>query len=154
MRSRTVLLVVLCAGVATSPAVASGRVSLVITVKSVTVSSVHHEAAPKGTSKGDRYILRSQLRNVSRQFSKPAGAVVGRDSYTLTFTSATSWLMAGMTMLPGGTIRWSGQGRFRNDQLEGPLTVTGGSGAFAGARGTITGTSGATSINTYRLTLP
>jgi hypothetical protein len=146
------LALILAAVVAATAATASGATaptSIVITVKSVTTASIPTDKAPKGASKGDRVLLRDRLVNVSRQFGKPAGAVVGRDEGVLVLTSANSGTFDGVATLPGGTIRLHGVIRNGGESY----SVVGGSGRYAHARGTITVGSGKSPLNTYRLKL-
>jgi hypothetical protein len=133
---------------------ASARTSLVVRVKSVTVSARMHQTGGPTISKGDYWLNQSRLTNVVPQFGKRKGATVGTDTYKLLFTSETTWRMTGTTTLPGGTIRWLGEGRIQGDAYIGPIRVTGGTGAFAGASGTLTSTTGLSPLNTYRLVLP
>jgi hypothetical protein len=124
--------------------------AIVITVKSVTTASIPRDTLPKGASRGDRIIMRDRLVNVRAQFGKPAGAIVGRDEGILRLTSATTGTFDGIATLPGGTIRLHGIIR---DGIE-TFTVSGGSGKYANARGTIAIGSGKSPLNTYRISFP
>ncbi|HET6174623.1 MAG TPA: hypothetical protein VFD90_18600 [Gaiellales bacterium] len=142
------LVAVSVAGGATA-ASAAAPTSLVIKVKSVTTANIPTDKAPKGASKGDRVLVRDRLVNVSNQFGKPAGAVVGRDEGVLVLTSANSGTFDGVATLPGGTIR-----------LHGTITngiesygIAGGTGKYAHARGTIAIGPGKAPLNTYHLRL-
>jgi outer membrane receptor protein involved in Fe transport len=146
----TLPLVLAVAAVAgTTTATAAAPTSLVITVKSVTTASIPSDKAPKGASKGDKVLLRDRLVNVGKQFGKPAGAVVGRDEGVLVLTSATSGTFDGVTTLPGGTIHLHGV--IRNG-IE-TYSISGGTGRYAHARGTIVIGKGASPLNTYHLKL-
>jgi hypothetical protein len=123
--------------------------SLVITVKSVTTASIPSDKAPKGASKGDKVVLRDRLINVGSQFGKPAGAVVGRDEGVLVLTSATTGTFDGVTILPGGTIHLHGVIRSGGETY----SITGGTGRYAHAHGTIVIGKGKSPLNTYHLKL-
>jgi len=97
-------------------------------------------------------VLSDQLINVNAQFGQPMGSLVGSDRLNLAFTSAEAAVVQGRAILPGGTISLSG--RFNLAQTTISLTVTGGTGAFAGARGTFAQTQGNSPIDTYTLALP
>jgi hypothetical protein len=151
--ARTVLACALLAAGQVSAASATSSApgaALVITVKSVTTASIPRDTAPKGASKGDRIVMRDRLVNVRRQFGKPAGATVGRDEGVLVLNSPTSGTFEGVTTLPGGTIRLHGIVR---DGFE-TFTVTGGTGRYAHARGTISIGSGTSPLNVYRIGFP
>jgi hypothetical protein len=139
------------AAVATTAASAAAPAptSIVIKVKSVTTATIPTDKAPKGASKGDRVIVRDRLVNVTRQFGKPAGAVVGRDEGVVVLTSATTGTFEGVATLPDGTIRLHG---VVGNGIE-TYTVVGGTRRYAHARGTITVGSGKSPLNTYHLTL-
>ena len=75
--------------------------------------------------------------------------MVGRDEGVLVLTSATSGTFEGVTTLPGGTIRLHGS--IRNGIAT--YGVSGGTGKYAQARGTIVIGKGTSPLNTYHLTL-
>jgi hypothetical protein len=127
----------------------------VIQLLSTTTSEHLVDVAPKGASAGDRDQSTSQLRNAVAQFGKPKGAVVGSDSASQVLTSARSGTESGTTTLPGGVLKVKGVVRIlRGGGIAVP--VVGGSGRFAGAKGTmfVYGISGhpKLAINIYRLT--
>jgi Dirigent-like protein len=113
------------------------------------------DKAPKGRpSKGDVVHERTTLKNLVRQFGKPKGAVVGSDLAVVTFSSPSTANFVLTVKLPGGTLRCTSR---ITPAAESTLKVVGGTGAFAGARGTgvvraAPALKGA--YNTYRLTLP
>jgi hypothetical protein len=125
--------------------------SVVIRLKSVSVSESVKDQPPKGLSKGDVYSGRSRLLNVVPQFGKGAGVMVGSDVSTLTLTSRTTGIVSGVAALPGGTLRFKGTGRVGSND---PIPVVGGTGRFAGVHGTLVSGSGNSPLNTYKLTLP
>ena len=53
-------------------------------------------------------MVRDNLLNVSRQFGKNRGAVVGTDIGVMTMTSRTAARVVGYATLPGGRIRFHG----------------------------------------------
>jgi len=129
------------------------RTTMVIKVRPAgTTGAVEYESPPTGRSKGDRVVLSDQLINVNAQFGQPADSLVGSDRLNLAFTSAEAAVVQGRAILPGGTISLSG--RFNLAQTTISLTVTGGTGAFARARGTFAQTQGNSPIDTYTLALP
>jgi len=136
-----------------APAAAQAK-RVTISVTSILVSVRTTDLAPKGVvSRGDRKVYRNVLRNTARQFGKPKGARVGSDSGTLTFTSAHTARYTGTTRLPGGTLKVRGPVKVVGRQLQ--IAVTGGTGRYASARGTLTVGPGDTrALNVYRLVLP
>jgi len=140
----------LAAGHASAASPPARTAALVITVRSVTTASIPRDTPPKGASRGDRVVMRDRLVNVHRQFGKPAGAIVGRDEGVLVLSSPTSGTFDGVTTLPGGTMRLHGIIR---DGFE-TFTVTGGTGRYASARGTISIGSGTSPLNVYRIGFP
>ena len=63
----------------------------------------------------------------------------------------TAAMVMGVVSLPGGTIVYRGEGSLGSSK---PIPVVGGTGRFAGARGTLAVGGGTSPLNTYRLTLP
>lgn len=150
MPARLAALACLVAVAAVSSAAADAR-SLTIRVTSVTVSVTRHDVAPKSTSKGDTVAFRDRLLNAVKQFGKQRGALVGRDSGTLTFTGPHTATYAGKTTLPGGTLTVKGRIRVLADGGF-VIPVAGGSGKFAQASGTLTVAPGENHVlNTYSL---
>jgi hypothetical protein len=147
------VLVALVAIVAlTVPASTSAAGPATIALISITTSSTATDRAPKGPSRGDRYVTTSRLVNARRQFGARKGTVVGSDRGTITLTGPRSARVNVVATLPGGTIRVRGP---LDEQTNATLVVpvVGGTGAFAGARGTLTinGTE-KRAWNVYRLT--
>jgi hypothetical protein len=137
---------------AATPAASSPPAAVVITLKSISAGAAADDKPPKGVSKGDRLLLRSRLLNVRRQFGKPAGATVGRDQALIAMTSAKAGRIDGIATLPGGTIRFRGE--IGSGGVAGQLSVTGGTGRYVGARGTLIVGEGDSPLNTYHLRLP
>jgi hypothetical protein len=145
------LLALAASAAAAAPAAVSPTPAVVITVRSIETSSTPDDKPPSGPSKGDRFLLRDDLKNVARQFGRKAGAVVGSDAGLLTMTSKTEGRVVGFATLPGGRVRWHGVVHFKGANT--PFTVDGGTGRYAHARGTMVVGAGANPLNTYRLRL-
>ena len=109
-----------------------------IRVVSVTVGSkVMVDKAPRGIlSAGDTVWAKSSLRNERPQFGKPKGARVGSEVAIYTFESLAIGTVRVTTTFPGGTIRSSDRRAYEGCCAT-QSQVTGGTGAFAGARGTL-----------------
>lgn len=151
-------LAVLLLALPAQSALSSDSRTQTIRLVSITTSvSVVRDGAPKGEpNKGDVIRARSTLRNERAQFGKPKGAVVGSDVGTYTLLSATLGDVKVTVKLPGGTLRAAG--RIRDGVPNQTIRVTGGTGTFAGARGTLAtsplNASGNRALNVYRLQLP
>ena len=97
--------------------------------------------------------MRDTLSNAARQFGKRAGVVVGHDSGIIVRTGAKAGTIKGVATIPGGTIRF--QGTISLTSVPGPpLKVTGGTGKYAQATGTLVIGPGGFPLNTYKLILP
>jgi hypothetical protein len=121
---------------------------MVIRLVSDTTSVRGRDVAPKGPSVGDSVFSTSRLRNAVAQFGRARGAIVGSDRGTARLVSATRATVDGVASLPGGTLHFRGR-------LRSTIPVVGGTGRFAGARGTlrVTATSRRdTALNVYTLT--
>ena len=135
------------------PAATAAAATEEIRVISVTVSTVPHDIAPKGASKGDTIVYRDRLVNAIAQFGKKKGVVVGSDSGTMTFNGPHSATFKGTAVLPGGTLTLSGSVYTTSQGLVVP--VTGGTGAYKNVHGTLLVGNGSKRVpNTYRLTRP
>jgi len=105
---------------------------------------------------GDKVRAKNSLRNAVAQFGRPKGALVGSDLQTVTVTSLTPTRVrvTVSVTLPGGTLRAAGTVTSPKQALP----VIGGSGDFAGARGTTEVKSldadGDPALNIYRLRFP
>lgn len=132
---------------------AEGEKSLTIRLISTVASGRFEDRPPKGrTNKGDVTYVRSTLRNQVAQFGRSRGAVVGSDHAVSTLLSARTALAKVSVKLPGGTLRL--RGKVDITRTTGALSVVGGTGAFAGARGTCSVHDlQDSSINVYRLRL-
>jgi Dirigent-like protein len=157
MRIRPVLALTAFAALAV-PAVGQARTQeqLVIKVTSVSIGKpVEKDTPPKGASAGDTVVFTDKLVNAVTQFGKKAGIKVGGDRGTMTYTSARSATFLGTATLPGGTLTLKGSVVSTPDGKSFVIPVTGGTGRFAGAHGTVlVGPGTARSLNTYTLTIP
>jgi hypothetical protein len=145
-----------------STATAAHTHALVISVRSVETSAQSIDRAPKGMARGqftagDVLILHDRLINLTPQLGRPKGATVGADKVTLTFTSNTNAKVVGSATLPDGSVRFRGSvSRTAKGTLF--ISVIGGTGAYAGARGTVSepaaDSNPANARNTYRITVP
>jgi hypothetical protein len=136
---------------AAAPAVVTPKVVVVITVRSIATASVPDDRPPAGPSTGDRFLIRDQLLNVTRQFGKKAGAVVGTDAGVFTMTSKTQGTVVGLAVLPGGGIHFHGVIHLKGANAA--LAVDGGTGRYAHVTGTLIVGAGKNPLNTYHLTL-
>jgi hypothetical protein len=134
-----------------TPAADAAARTQTILVTSVTIAAAAHDVKPTGPSKGDSVSSRDHLLNAAPQFGRQTGVAVGSDSAVVTLSSAASATIEGRATLPGGTITISGPlTPLANGGLVMP--VTGGTGAFADVRGTLTVGPGKDHVlNTYRL---
>jgi hypothetical protein len=120
---------------------------------SVPTSNKVTDVRPKGASKGDVVHQRTRLTNASAQFGKPNGAVVGYDVSVVRLTSPSQAILDVVVHLPGGTIHV--HGKVFTDRAVLTYPVVGGTGVFAGARGTgteIDDPSAPRALNVYHLT--
>jgi hypothetical protein len=108
-------------------------------------------------SPGDSVVILTSLFNRRPQFGRPAGVKIGTDQSQLTFVTETVANVVGSAHLPGGTVRF--QGRFSvvtTGTIK--LVITGGTGKYVGARGTMSEPASDNdpynATNTYSLILP
>ena len=144
------------------PAPASeGTPTRTVTIRLVSTpgKTTFRDVAPKGLgqglpTRGDVIRGTSILRNATAQFGKPRGAVVGGDTYSMTFRTAATAAVAVTAKLPDGALQAKGTGDITAERLT--IAVVGGTGAYVGARGTSESKSlsGDRSLNVYRLRLP
>lgn len=131
----------------------SGK-ALEIKILSVVQTVAQTDVEPKGLSVGDRITMTDRLYNLVPQFGRPKGALVGRDSGTVTVRQGSADFR-GTARLPGGTILV--RRRFPVASALSRVTVVGGTGRFSNARGTVSiralGAKGR-ATNVFHLTLP
>jgi hypothetical protein len=136
------------------PASAGATHTVTIRVVSVTTLQRSTDTPPRGAiNKGDVVRIHDHLLSTDRTFATPPGAVVGTDRETIHLLGKRAGTFTGTSILPGGTLRVSG----RYDARHMTARVTGGTGYYAHATGTLTiGTkaNGVPVPNTYRLQLP
>jgi hypothetical protein len=159
--TRALVLMALTGALVSSATGTSSRV-VVITVKSVqTDAVVVVDAPPKGINAGkfsarDVVVERDNLFNRVRQLGRGAGAKVGTDQVRVTFVNSRTANAVGSATFPGGTVRF--KGRISAEGSTSSLTVTGGTGKYAGARGSVTEPASDSdpknATNTYHLLLP
>jgi hypothetical protein len=110
------------------PAAGQARSARTMQVKVISVLSGYSQS---GTS----LRMTDRLYNLVPQFGRPKGALVGSDSGTLRKTGTISFSFRGVVRLPGGTLTVKGQ--VIGGESVSNLTVAGGTGRFAGARGIV-----------------
>jgi len=161
MRPNRLCLLLAVAGALASTASAAPKRALVITVKSVETQWSAIDAPPKEMGAGkfsanDVIVMRDNLFNRAPQLGRPAGAKIGTDLSRLRFLSGTVGVVVGSATFPGGTVRF--KGRFSRTAKGLALTITGGTGRYAGARGTVTepatDSDPQNATNTYHVRLP
>jgi hypothetical protein len=139
-----------------SGAQARGAQTVTIQLTSLITQRADHDLPPKGKlNKGDYVGFKDLLLNRKAQFGKKVGLPVGYDVGTLTSTGGTRTRIAVKAVFPKiGTITYSGPIVTRKDGTT-VVPITGGTGGFAGATGTVVIGSGQTkSPNTYIVTVP
>lgn len=121
-------------------------------------SSFLVDRAPKGLpNKGDIVRAKSILRNAVVQFGRPKGAVVGTSVWVVTIVipPLRKARVKDTTALPGGTIQ--AVGSVSGSMTRATFRVTGGTGKFRGARGSVSLRSrsgGSRGYDVYQLQLP
>lgn len=126
-----------------------------IQLTSVTTVVQQHDTKPKGKiNKGDSVDFKDLLLNRVAQFGKAKGQPVAFDVGRVVYRSATDRQIMATATFPGiGTLTYVGD---LNDKNGGTTVVhiTGGTGGFEGAKGTLTIGPGTKSANVYLVTLP
>lgn len=137
-----------------APSALAQRLTLEVT--SMVMQANVHDTAPKGkVNKGDAIAFRDLLLTRKPLFGKKTGKAVAYDVGTMTYTSATATRIDAIATFPGiGTIHFAGVFATRTDGTT-VIPVTGGTGAFAGASGTVTIGKGTNKApNTYDISVP
>jgi len=111
-----------------TPSLGQARSSRTMDIRVVSVLSGYSRSATS-------LRMTDKLYNLVPQFGKPKGALVGSDSGTLKKTGTISFSFRGMARLPGGTLTVKGQ--VIGGERVSNLTIAGGTGRFAGARGIV-----------------
>jgi hypothetical protein len=116
---------------------------------------VHDRAPQARLNAGDSVAFKDLLLNRSRQFGKGTGRPVAYDAGMITYTSRTARRLSATATFPGiGTISHSGPVVERKDGTT-VVPITGGTGGFRGATGTVTiGKGESKAPNTYGVTVP
>ncbi len=130
--------------------------SVTLRLESVTTVTQAHDRKPVGVAnKGDSIDFKDLLENKVTQLGKKSGVPVGYDVGTVTYTSANHQQLKVKATFPGlGTITYGGamDASASGDSV---MAITGGTGIFKGAKGTVTiGTGTNKAPNTYRVTVP
>jgi hypothetical protein len=136
------------------PAAAEAAV-VKIQLTSVTTVVQEHDTKPKGkANKGDSIDFKDLLLNRVAQFGKPKGQPVAYDVGHLVYLTATNRRIKVTAFFPGiGTINYVGDFT-NNSSTTTVVRITGGTGAFKGAKGTVTIGPGAKAANIYLVTVP
>jgi hypothetical protein len=132
-----------------TPAAQAQTVTIQLT--SLTTIVLPHDLAPKGKpNKGDSIDFKDLLTNRTAQFGKQKGKPVAYDVGRIVYTSPKDTRITVIATFPGlGTITYRGPFETRKDGNT-VLQISGGTGAFKGATGTVTIGNGATTApNTY-----
>lgn len=133
----------------------SGSTTTTFRLLSVLSGYAPKDVAPKGPSAGDSVLERDRLYNLVPQFGRAKGAFVGIDVGVATIEKGMQGArFRGIAKLPGGTIAVSGHIPLQSNRVE--LRVSGGTGQFAHARGTVVirSNNSRRATNVFRLTLP
>jgi hypothetical protein len=151
---RLLVAAALAALVAAPSAGAATSVTLVFT--SYTTITKTHDITPRGkVNKGDSIEFKDLLVAAKNQLGKKKGRPVAFDAGTVSYTSATTQRIDGVTTVPGvGTIVFRGAMTSMKDGTT-RVPVVRGTGSFKGAKGTlIIGKGEQKAPNTYVLRLP
>jgi hypothetical protein len=136
---------------------ATFKQTVTIELTSLTMIESQHLEPPRDRPrKGDYIAFRDLLLNRhAAQFGKKAGKAVAWDEGIVIYTSATGTKIHVLATFPGlGTISYEGP-LFPDAHGDSVVPIIAGSGAFKGARGTVTIGSGRdSSPNTFHLTVP
>jgi hypothetical protein len=127
------------------------------TIQLISITTYSHRG-PADVKSGDYSVdSRDNLMNAAPQFGQRLGVRVGTDVGRFTYTPAHTATYAGVTTLPGGTVKVRGMAFAHGGKVL--IRVVGGSGKYKGATGFLTIGLGhlerkTRSTNTYQLTLP
>jgi hypothetical protein len=86
---------------------------------------------------GSRMIFTSTLYNRTRQFGRPAGALVGHSEVVCTIVSASAAQCLVTAHVPNGQIVAAGAMVLTQGPATTHFAITGGAGAYGGVRGTV-----------------
>jgi hypothetical protein len=144
------------AGVVFALAPAAQAQTVTVEVTSVPTQATVHDRAPQGKlNAGDSIAFKDLLLNRKPQFGKKTGKPVAYDAGTIVYTSKTARRITARATFPRiGTISYGGPIVERKDGTT-VVPITGGTGGFRGARGTVTIGKGETKApNTYVIRVP
>jgi hypothetical protein len=144
-----------CGFVALAASVGAQAATVEIQLTSVTTVVQQHDTKPKGkANKGDSIDFKDLLLNRVAQFGKANGKPVAYDVGHLVYRTATDRRITVVATFPGvGTISYTGD--FTSDSVRTTVVqITGGTGGFKGAEGTVTIGPGEKAANIYRISLP
>ena len=151
----------LCVGVAAAAVLSFAPVATSAgsteTIQLISITTYSHQE-PTNAKSGDYSVdSRDNLMNAAPQFGQRLGVRVGTDVGRFTYTPAHTATYAGVTRLPGGTVKVRGMAFAHDGKVL--IRVVGGSGKYKGATGFLTIGLGhvkskTRSTNTYELTLP
>jgi hypothetical protein len=132
-----VVLSCLCGPAGSSAATAPAVIKLLSVTVTATTSAVPRPTGlPSGETPYREVTMRDRLYNGVGQFGRPRLAQIGTDTATeLHFRAGREWISV-VTKLPGGTLYTRGDLRRVGGVAIGK--VTGGTGRYAGVRGTLT----------------
>ena len=155
MRRRLILASVVALALAAPAAAQAQKVTFAV-MSYVTLQQLKDTPPMKKTNPGDAVEYKDLLVNVKAIFGKKAGKPVAYDAGIITYEGAKKpQVIYGVATFPGiGTLTYGGP---MQDVGHGNtvVKVTGGTGGFKGARGTLTlGPGTQKSLNTYRVTIP
>jgi hypothetical protein len=127
------------------------------TIELISITTYSHQEPADLKSGAYSVDSRDDLMNAAPQFGQRLGVRVGTDVGRFTYTPAHTATYAGVTNLPGGTVKVRGMAFAHDGKVL--IRVVGGSGKYKGATGFLTIGLGhvkskTRSMNTYELTLP
>ena len=129
-----------------------------VTLRLMSINTIarQHDTKPLGKeNKGDNIDFKDLLQNLATQFGNAKGKPVAFDAGRVLYTTAAEQRLVAIATFPTfGTITYEG---YVNANAQGDivLPITGGTGVFEGAKGTVTiGPGDQQAPNTYRVTVP
>jgi len=155
MQARMTMVACACLALAL-PSIACAETLTIELTSWTTIETQHllpHTTTPR---KGDFIDFRDLLLNRGKaQFGRPSGKAVAWDEGLVRYTSSTATTIMVLVTFPGlGTILYAGT-ELKQQNGDEILPIVHGTGAFKGAKGTVTIGPGAnTSPNTFRVTIP
>ena len=156
MRALGVAIAIGAMAAALTPATHAEGTTVIRLISTFDHANVIVDREPLGAvSRGDVIVSFDRLANATGQFGRPKGARVGHDRGQFRYLSPTRMHIDGWTTLPGGRMHVRSMVRPVRGGIV-AIDVVGGTGAFAGARGTVTVTPYPTAARTllvYRVQL-